>query len=235
MSLVITLPVYDRGMDSFSPAEATAAALRDGELVCIFPEGRLSRDGEIAAFRAGVTRILSEADSLTNAVGRILQAVSEQLDWDLGNLFVVDRGENILRWLETWHGPGAGLAEFAEASRRLVLPPGVGLPGRVWKGRRPAWVPDACRDPNFPRLEVAKRSGVHAALAFPIVVDNTVSQFPGAPIVHHDARACSPKQPRRRGSDAAAGTRHDHHIPHSNPPRIIAGATAHARHAHFSG
>jgi 1-acyl-sn-glycerol-3-phosphate acyltransferase len=38
----------------------TAAALRHGDLVCIFPEGRLTRDGEIAAFRIGLTRIVTE-------------------------------------------------------------------------------------------------------------------------------------------------------------------------------
>ena len=35
-----------------------AAALEDGQLVCIFPEGQLTRDGEIGPFRPGVTRIL---------------------------------------------------------------------------------------------------------------------------------------------------------------------------------
>jgi 1-acyl-sn-glycerol-3-phosphate acyltransferase len=40
--------------------EAAAVALREGELVCIFPEGRLTADGEIAAFRPGLTRILAE-------------------------------------------------------------------------------------------------------------------------------------------------------------------------------
>jgi 1-acyl-sn-glycerol-3-phosphate acyltransferase len=40
--------------------ELAAAALRDGELVCIFPEGRLTADGEIAAFRPGLSRILAE-------------------------------------------------------------------------------------------------------------------------------------------------------------------------------
>jgi 1-acyl-sn-glycerol-3-phosphate acyltransferase len=40
--------------------EMTAAALRHGDLVCIFPEGRLTRDGEIAAFRMGLTRIVTE-------------------------------------------------------------------------------------------------------------------------------------------------------------------------------
>ena len=35
-----------------------AAALADGQLVCIFPEGQLTRDGEIGKFRPGVSRIL---------------------------------------------------------------------------------------------------------------------------------------------------------------------------------
>lgn len=34
-------------------------ALADGELVCIFPEGGITRDGEIAPFRPGVERILA--------------------------------------------------------------------------------------------------------------------------------------------------------------------------------
>ncbi len=47
--------------DVFTQAfEAAAAALRDGELVCIFPEGRLTADGLIGQFRPGVSRILSE-------------------------------------------------------------------------------------------------------------------------------------------------------------------------------
>jgi 1-acyl-sn-glycerol-3-phosphate acyltransferase len=41
--------------------DAVDAALAEGELVCIFPEGRLTRDGEIAPFKSGVERILSRA------------------------------------------------------------------------------------------------------------------------------------------------------------------------------
>jgi 1-acyl-sn-glycerol-3-phosphate acyltransferase len=40
--------------------ELAAAALRDGELVCIFPEGRLTADGQIASFRPGLMRILAD-------------------------------------------------------------------------------------------------------------------------------------------------------------------------------
>jgi 1-acyl-sn-glycerol-3-phosphate acyltransferase len=38
--------------------DACAAALAEGELVCIFPEGKLTRDGEVNPFRQGVTRIV---------------------------------------------------------------------------------------------------------------------------------------------------------------------------------
>ena len=39
--------------------EEVQAALAAGELVCIFPEGALTRDGEIAPFKGGVERILA--------------------------------------------------------------------------------------------------------------------------------------------------------------------------------
>ena len=51
--------------------DAVDAALADGELVGIFPEGRLTSDGEIAAFKSGVERILARA----NAAGRPVPVV----------------------------------------------------------------------------------------------------------------------------------------------------------------
>jgi 1-acyl-sn-glycerol-3-phosphate acyltransferase len=46
--------VYERAFDT------VARELRAGHLVCIFPEGRLTADGEIAPFRPGMLRILKE-------------------------------------------------------------------------------------------------------------------------------------------------------------------------------
>ncbi|HEV7715307.1 MAG TPA: MFS transporter [Steroidobacteraceae bacterium] len=46
--------VYERAF------AVVAQELRDGQLVCIFPEGRLTRDGDISEFRAGMMRILKE-------------------------------------------------------------------------------------------------------------------------------------------------------------------------------
>jgi 1-acyl-sn-glycerol-3-phosphate acyltransferase len=38
--------------------DAVDAALAEGELICIFPEGALTRDGDIAAFKSGVEKVL---------------------------------------------------------------------------------------------------------------------------------------------------------------------------------
>jgi 1-acyl-sn-glycerol-3-phosphate acyltransferase len=42
--------------------DAIDAALADGELVCIFPEGALTRDGGIAKFKSGVEKILERSN-----------------------------------------------------------------------------------------------------------------------------------------------------------------------------
>jgi 1-acyl-sn-glycerol-3-phosphate acyltransferase len=47
--------------ETMEKAFATVASeLRDGNLVCIFPEGKLTTDGNMNVFRPGMTRILSE-------------------------------------------------------------------------------------------------------------------------------------------------------------------------------
>jgi 1-acyl-sn-glycerol-3-phosphate acyltransferase len=41
--------------------EEAAAALRAGEIVCIFPEGRITDNGDLNPFRPGLQRILEQA------------------------------------------------------------------------------------------------------------------------------------------------------------------------------
>lgn len=48
------LQIYEKAFQRISQY------LKDGELVCIFPEGKLTADGEMNEFKSGVTRILEE-------------------------------------------------------------------------------------------------------------------------------------------------------------------------------
>lgn len=58
-----TIPIAGRNEDIQIYEKAftrIAQYLKNGELVCIFPEGKLTSDGEMNEFRGGVTRILEE-------------------------------------------------------------------------------------------------------------------------------------------------------------------------------
>ena len=57
------IPIVGRRMDEAAYEEAfreIREGLADGDLLCIFPEGKLTHDGEIDAFRPGIERILQE-------------------------------------------------------------------------------------------------------------------------------------------------------------------------------
>jgi PAS domain S-box-containing protein len=135
-------------------------------------EGRADRrlTAEYVAARA-----LAESASLAEAAPRVLQAMCEALRWDYGALWNVDSGANALRCVEAWHLPGVSVPEFEAASRSTVFTRGVGLPGRVWASGEPAWIPDVVGDANFPRAAIARREGLHAAFALPILTRHQVS------------------------------------------------------------
>ncbi len=68
--LAKAIPVAPQGEDpgAYEAAfERAAQALREGELLAIFPEGGITRDGQLQAFKGGVIKILAQAraDGLT--------------------------------------------------------------------------------------------------------------------------------------------------------------------------
>jgi PAS domain S-box-containing protein len=127
------------------------------------------RDIPHAAIVREISHALSESATLAEAAPRMLAAVCEPLDWDFGALWEVDRAGKRLRWVGDHHKPSLAFGEFAEVTRTMVFLPGIGLPGRVWTSRRPAWIADVILDGNFPRARAAEQVGLHGAFALPLV------------------------------------------------------------------
>ena len=121
-----------------------------------------------------VTQILAEAATLEEATPKILRAVCECLLWDVGVLWRTDREAGVLRFVEVWHTESMEVSEFEAASRDSTFELGVGLPGRVWFNREPAYIPDVVRDANFLRAPVAARKVLHAAFGVPILLGGDV-------------------------------------------------------------
>jgi PAS domain S-box-containing protein len=116
-----------------------------------------------------VTQILADAVTLEEATVKILRAICESLEWDVGALWRVDREEGVLRCVRIWHKESVQVPEFEEASRNTTFLPGIGLPGRVWFRREPLYIPDVVRDSNFPRAPIVSRGILHAGFGFPIL------------------------------------------------------------------
>jgi PAS domain S-box-containing protein len=121
-----------------------------------------------------VGEVLTDVPNLTQAAPAILRAICENLEWQMGALWLVDRDVRQLRCLAVWEGVVPSTKAFAAATRQRLFPSGVGLPGRVWASGRPAWIEDVVHDPNFPRNRVAREAGVHGAFAFPICLGEEI-------------------------------------------------------------
>jgi PAS domain S-box-containing protein len=121
-----------------------------------------------------VAQVLAEAATIEEVTPRILRAMGECLGWDVGALWRVDREAEALRCVELWHEASIEIPEFERADWQFTFNPGVGLPGRVWSSRKPAYIPDVVPDKNLPRGPIAEREGLHAAIGFPILLGSEV-------------------------------------------------------------
>ncbi len=115
-----------------------------------------------------VVNILAQSNGLADAAPKILQAICENTEWEIGDLWIVDRKADRLSLVEMWHVVGLDAAEFKHLSRKVPFRKGIGLPGRVWEHGQPVWLGDVSMDPNFPRAKAASKAGLRGAFGFPI-------------------------------------------------------------------
>ena len=126
------------------------------------------------AARDTITRILAYVQSPESACTAILGEIGEILGWSTGVFWSVDKQTRALRAIAVWPGRHPASLAFETDTRKATFSPGIGLPGRVWVTKGPAWISDVTLDANFPRVQAATDDGLHGALAFPIMAGGEV-------------------------------------------------------------
>lgn len=116
-----------------------------------------------------LTQGVAAARHMAEALDTIMRRICETTEWTCADVWVPSQGNGHLEWRAAWHGERDDLREFTEASRRFTFRRGQGLPGRVWEGGQPLWVPDVTQDANFPRAALAARAGLRAAAGIPVL------------------------------------------------------------------
>jgi signal transduction histidine kinase/CheY-like chemotaxis protein/PAS domain-containing protein len=123
-----------------------------------------------------IAQQLAVSPSLRAAAPRLLQAICETLEWEMGELWVVDTATAnhppMLRQLSAWGAVDLALFE------RGGFAYGVGLPGQVWATQKPAWINDVATDPRYLRQQAATQAGLHCAFGFPILISAMTGPIP---------------------------------------------------------
>lgn len=108
------------------------------------------------------------------ALEDLLAHIGIDLAWSATDAWVPDTRPGMMRCAATWSSEPS-VQPFAGVSRRIRLPFGGGLPGRVWASGRPTWAEDLSSDLNFPRLATAQRVGLVSAAAVPAMDGDDVA------------------------------------------------------------
>ncbi len=128
------------------------------------------RAEQLRSVRMAVTHQLAQAQDMSEASAHLLQAVCENLGWDIGLFWVVDPAAEALRCLANWHRPGTAFLNFVDASRTRTFRKGEGLPGRAWSSGSCEWVGDVRTSPEFARAAPAATDGLQSAFACPVTL-----------------------------------------------------------------
>ena len=115
-----------------------------------------------------VSRVMAESDGVEEAGSGILEAIAENLGWELGALWTVNRRRNVLRSVATWHAPGLNAAEFQKSTAQMTFTRGTGIAGRVWAEAKPLWLSDMNGEAAPSKVRFTGLENVRGVLAFPL-------------------------------------------------------------------
>ena len=129
------------------------------------------------ATQYAVTNLLAGSWTLAEVATQILEVIASSGDWAFAAIWIYDRAAGGLRCRYVWHEPAERVKKFADLSFLITLPEAQGLPGRVWNSKKPTWVYDVTRDPNFPRAPYAAEAGLHGGFAFPLLFRGEINSI----------------------------------------------------------
>ena len=116
-----------------------------------------------------ITMEVAAATDLTSALEVVLREICEKTGWVLGHAWVPDQDAAVLDLVAAWYCGDGELKPFRCVSEGSHFKSGIGLPGRVWESKQPAWVEDVTNDPNFPRSAAARTAGLKTGVGIPIL------------------------------------------------------------------
>jgi PAS domain S-box-containing protein len=152
------------------PLERDLAAVHEADLA------RQVRAAEDAlSLLVAVTQAASSAASVTALAQACLEQICRSCEWHFGQVWYPDEKDAALHCSAESYFGGPQHAQLRALSLRTMLMRGQGLPGLVWVNKRAVWISSRIDDEaSLPRLQAARDTGIKAAFAFPIMLEDRV-------------------------------------------------------------
>lgn len=122
-----------------------------------------------------VARVLAQTSTIEEAAPEVLKAICTKAGFTIGELWEINRDEERLCHVATWHAGIEGIDAFMAETKAAIFSHGGGMPGQVWRDEAPVWVADVEKDAGFLRSASASAAGIKSAVAFPVVARGRIA------------------------------------------------------------
>lgn len=130
------------------------------------------------AMEYAITRVITEAETLAEAIPKIIQTICETMEWHCGARWQWDKETGLLRCIECWGIDTPEIREFMAENAKWIMKlestSGRGLVRRVYSTGQPAWIADLSQENGLLRAPLVIKAGLHGAFGFPLLLGNEV-------------------------------------------------------------
>ena len=124
--------------------------------------------------RYALTRLLTEGT--TDVLSKALRCLCVSLEFDLAELWLLDKTGKHLQRQDAWRQPELGPALKEPHAPRITARQRKGTLPRVWAYGTPSWIPDVAIEPGYrKRAEHLKAAGITNGLAFAVRSQDSVN------------------------------------------------------------
>ena len=117
----------------------------------------------------------NEALTLEEAMRTSLGKLCEFTKFSLGHVYLLNQeGSMVPSDLWFFLISIRNIKHFMKVTESTTFVKGIGLPGRVLESKKPLWITDLTKDPNFPRARISEDIVVKSGFAFPILEQGKV-------------------------------------------------------------
>jgi len=130
--------------------------------------------------QSSISKVLSETNSLQEALPQLIQGICVSLDWDIGEFWQphcawmplqLSRQDMELRCESLWTRSLLDTKDWSEIRRAARIPNGKSWVGQAWSKKQSIWLTDVSSSVPFMHREQASRLLLNTALFSPLVVD----------------------------------------------------------------